>query len=208
MAFFPNARPSPPRWREAGIAFIGPNVGAIAAMGDKIESKKLAKAAGVSTVPGFMGEIRDEAHAREIASEIGYPVMVKASAGGGGKGLRVVQSEGELAQAIISSRNEARASFGDGRLLVEKFVTQPRHIEIQLMADKHGHVVHLNERECSIQRRHQKVIEEAPSPFLDEKTARGDGRASGRAWPRRWAMTAPARSSSLSTASAISIFWK
>ena len=137
---------------------------------DKIESKKLAKAAGVSTVPGFMGEIRDEAHAREIAREIGFPVMVKASAGGGGKGLRVVKSEEELGQAIVSSRNEAQASFGDGRLLVEKFVTEPRHIEIQLMADKHGNVIHLNERECSIQRRHQKVIEEAPSPFLDAKT--------------------------------------
>ena len=155
---------------KAGVAFVGPHVGAIAAMGDKIESKKLAKAAGVSTVPGFMGEIRDEAHAREIAREIGYPVMVKASAGGGGKGLRVVKSEGELGQAILSSRNEAQASFGDGRLLVEKFVTQPRHIEIQVIADKHGNVIHLNERECSIQRRHQKVIEEAPSPFLDEKT--------------------------------------
>ncbi len=155
---------------KAGIAFIGPNVRAIAAMGDKIESKKLAKAAGVSTVPGFMGEIRDESHAREIAREIGYPVMVKASAGGGGKGLRVVKSEEELAQAIVSSRNEAQASFGDGRLLVEKFVSQPRHIEIQVMGDRHGNVIHLNERECSIQRRHQKVIEEAPSPFLDEKT--------------------------------------
>ena len=155
---------------EAGVVFIGPNAKAIAAMGDKIESKKLAKAAGVSTVPGFMGEIRDEAHAREIAGEIGYPVMVKASAGGGGKGLRVVHAEAELAQAVISSRNEAQASFGDGRLLVEKFIQQPRHIEIQLIADKHGHVIHLNERECSIQRRHQKVIEEAPSPFLDEKT--------------------------------------
>ena len=152
---------------KAGVAFVGPHVGAIAAMGDKIESKKLAKAAGVSTVPGFMGEIRDEAHAREIAREIGYPVMVKASAGGGGKGLRVVKSEGELGQAILSSRNEAQASFGDGRLLVEKFVNQPRHIEIQVIADKHGNVIHLNERECSIQRRHQKVIEEAPSPFLD-----------------------------------------
>ncbi len=155
---------------KAGIVFIGPNTKAIAAMGDKIESKKLAKAAGVSTVPGFMGEIRDEAHAREIAREIGYPVMVKASAGGGGKGLRVVRSEPELAQAVISSRNEAQASFGDGRLLIEKFVSEPRHIEIQLIADRHGHVIHLNERECSIQRRHQKVIEEAPSPFLDEKT--------------------------------------
>ncbi len=155
---------------KAGIAFIGPNAKAIAAMGDKIESKKLAKKAGVSTVPGFMGEIRDEAHAREIAREIGYPVMVKASAGGGGKGLRVVTREGELAQAITSSRHEAQASFGDGRLLGEKFVTEPRHIEIQVIADKHGNVLPLNERECSIQRRHQKVIEEAPSPFLDEKT--------------------------------------
>jgi len=155
---------------KAGIVFIGPNTKAIAAMGDKIESKKLAKKAGVSTVPGFMGEIRDEAHAREIAREIGYPVMVKASAGGGGKGLRVVHAEAELAQAVISSRNEAQASFGDGRLLIEKFVGEPRHIEIQLIADQHGNVIHLNERECSIQRRHQKVIEEAPSPFLDEKT--------------------------------------
>jgi propionyl-CoA carboxylase alpha chain len=155
---------------KAGMVFIGPNAKAIAAMGDKIESKKLAKKAGVSTVPGFMSEIRDEAHAREIAREIGYPVMVKASAGGGGKGLRVVQAEAELAQAVVSSRNEAQASFGDGRLLIEKFVGEPRHIEIQLIADRHGNVIHLNERECSIQRRHQKVIEEAPSPFLDEKT--------------------------------------
>ena len=139
-------------------------------MGDKIESKKLAKAAGVSTVPGFVGEITDDAHAKKIAAEIGYPVMVKASAGGGGKGLRVVQREAELAQAIASSRNEAQASFGDSRLLIEKFVSEPRHIEIQLIGDKHGHVIHLGERECSIQRRHQKVIEEAPSPFLDEKT--------------------------------------
>ena len=155
---------------EAGIAFIGPNAKAIAAMGDKIESKKLAKAAGVSTVPGFAGEITDEAHGKKIAAEIGYPVMVKASAGGGGKGLRVVQREAELAQAISSSRSEALASFGDSRLLIEKFVSEPRHIEIQLIGDKHGTVLHLGERECSIQRRHQKVIEEAPSPFLDEKT--------------------------------------
>ena len=155
---------------KAGIAFIGPNPKAIAAMGDKIESKKLAKSAGVSTVPGFTGEIADEAHARKIAAEIRYPVMVKASAGGGGKGLRVVHREADLAQAIQSSRNEALASFGDSRLLVEKFISKPRHIEIQLMGDKHGHVIHLGERECSIQRRHQKVIEEAPSPFLDEKT--------------------------------------
>ena len=160
---------------KAGIAFIGPNPKAIAAMGDKIASKKLAKAAGVSTVPGFVGEITDDAHAKKIAAEIGFPVMVKASAGGGGKGLRVVQRESELAQAIQSSRNEALASFGDGRLLVEKFVSEPRHIEIQVMGDKHGNVIHLGERECSIQRRHQKVIEEAPSPFLDDKTREAMG---------------------------------
>src|ERR1041384_572606 len=155
---------------DVGVTFIGPNAHAIAAMGDKIESKKLALAAKVNTVPGYVGEIRDEAHASKIARDIGYPVMVKASAGGGGKGLRIVHKESELVQTIQSSQNEARASFGDDRLLVEKFVTEPRHIEIQVMGDKHGNVVYLGERECSIQRRHQKVIEEAPSPFLDEKT--------------------------------------
>ena len=152
------------------IAFIGPNLRAIAAMGDKIESKKLAKAANVTTVPGFVGEIKDAEHAKKIAREIGYPVMVKASAGGGSKGLRIVHQESEIVQAIQSSQNEARASFGDDRLFVEKFVTEPRHIEIQVLGDKHGNVIYLNERECSIQRRHQKVIEEAPSPFLDAKT--------------------------------------
>src|ERR1051325_10082467 len=155
---------------EAGVTFIGPNTHAIAAMGDKIESKKLALAAKVNTVPGYVGEIRDEAHAKKIAKDIGYPVMVKASAGGGGKGLRIVHKESELAQAIQSSQNEARASFGDDRVFMEKFVTEPRHIEIQVMGDKHGNVIYLGERECSIQRRHQKVIEEAPSPFLDAKT--------------------------------------
>ncbi len=158
-----------------GVAFIGPNTRAIAAMGDKIESKKLAVSAGVSTVPGFVGEITDAAHARKIAKEIGYPVMVKASAGGGGKGLRIVHAEKDLVQAIQSSQNEARASFGDDRLFVEKFVTEPRHIEIQVIGDKHGNVVYLGERECSIQRRHQKVIEEAPSPFLDAKTRKAMG---------------------------------
>jgi propionyl-CoA carboxylase alpha chain len=157
------------------VTFIGPNPRAIAAMGDKIESKKLAQAAKVSTVPGFIGEIRDAAHAKQIAKDIGYPVMVKASAGGGGKGLRIVHSDKEIVQAIQSSQNEARASFGDDRLFVEKFVTEPRHIEIQVLGDKHGHVVYLGERECSIQRRHQKVIEEAPSPFLDEKTRKAMG---------------------------------
>ena len=159
----------------AGVTFIGPNNTAIAAMGDKIESKKLALAAKVNTVPGYVGELRDETHAKKIAKEIGYPVMVKASAGGGGKGLRIVHKESELAQAIQSSQNEARASFGDDRLFIEKFVTEPRHIEIQVLGDKHGNVIYLGERECSIQRRHQKVIEEAPSPFLDEKTRRAMG---------------------------------
>lgn len=159
----------------AGVAFIGPNVKAIAAMGDKIESKKLAVAAKVTTVPGFVGEIKDAAHARKIAKEIGYPVMVKASAGGGGKGLRIVHKEEDLVQAIQSSQNEARASFGDDRLFIEKFVTEPRHIEIQVLGDKHGNVIYLNERECSIQRRNQKVIEEAPSPFLDAKTRKAMG---------------------------------
>jgi propionyl-CoA carboxylase alpha chain len=159
----------------AGVVFIGPNTRAIAAMGDKIESKKLALAAKVNTVPGFIGEIKDAAHAKKIAKDIGYPVMVKASAGGGGKGLRIVHDEKDLAQAIQSSQNEARASFGDDRLFIEKFVTEPRHIEIQLIGDKHGNVLYLNERECSIQRRHQKVIEEAPSPFLDAKTRQAMG---------------------------------
>ena len=160
---------------EIGVTFIGPNAKAIAAMGDKIQSKKLAVAAGVSVVPGFVGEIRDDAHARSLAREIGYPVMVKASAGGGGKGLRIVHEEKELLQAIRSSQNEARASFGDDRLFIEKYVTEPRHIEIQVLGDKHGNVIHLNERECSIQRRHQKVIEEAPSPFLDVATRQAMG---------------------------------
>lgn len=158
-----------------GVAFIGPNTKAIAAMGDKIESKKLAVKANVSTVPGFVGEIKDAAHAKQIAKDIGYPVMVKASAGGGGKGLRIVHAEKDLVQAIQSSQNEAKASFGDDRLFIEKFVTEPRHIEIQLLGDKHGNVIYLGERECSIQRRHQKVIEEAPSPFLDAKTRKAMG---------------------------------
>jgi propionyl-CoA carboxylase alpha chain len=160
---------------KVGVVFIGPNVKAIAAMGDKIESKKLALAAKVNTVPGFIGEIKDDQHARKIAKEIGYPVMVKASAGGGGKGLRIVHKEDELVQAIKSSQHEAKASFGDDRLFIEKFVTEPRHIEIQLIGDKHGNVLYLNERECSIQRRHQKVIEEAPSPFLDAATRKAMG---------------------------------
>ena len=159
----------------AGVVFIGPPSPAIEAMGDKITSKKLAQAAGVSTVPGHMGLIADADEAVKIAGQIGYPVMIKASAGGGGKGMRIAWSEGEVAEGFQSSRNEAAASFGDDRIFIEKFVTQPRHIEIQVLADQHGNCVYLHERECSIQRRNQKVIEEAPSPFLDEATRRAMG---------------------------------
>jgi propionyl-CoA carboxylase alpha chain len=151
---------------EAGIAFIGPPPNAIAAMGDKIESKKLAKAANVSVVPGFVGEIADTSHAVKIAGEIGYPVMMKASAGGGGKGMRLAYSEKDVRETFESVRNEAKASFGDDRVFIEKFVEQPRHIEIQVLGDQYGTILYLGERECSIQRRHQKVVEEAPSPFL------------------------------------------
>ena len=159
----------------AGVVFIGPPSGAIEAMGDKITSKKLAQAAKVSTVPGFMGLISDAGHAVKIAGEVGYPVMIKASAGGGGKGMRIAWNEGEVAEGFQSSKNEAAASFGDDRIFIEKFVTQPRHIEIQVLADSHGTCVYLHERECSIQRRNQKVIEEAPSPFLDEGTRKAMG---------------------------------
>ncbi|MBT4771890.1 MAG: acetyl/propionyl/methylcrotonyl-CoA carboxylase subunit alpha [Rhodospirillaceae bacterium] len=150
-----------------GVAFIGPPPDAIAAMGDKIESKKLADAAGVSTVPGHMDTIADVAEAVKIAGEVGYPVMIKASAGGGGKGMRIAYSEDEVDEGFRSAQNEARSSFGDDRIFIEKYVEEPRHIEIQVLADAHGNVIHLGERECSIQRRHQKVVEEAPSPFLD-----------------------------------------
>ncbi len=159
----------------AGVAFIGPPVGAIEAMGDKITSKKLAAEAGVSTVPGYMGLIADADEAVKIAGEIGYPVMIKASAGGGGKGMRIAWDEREAREGFQSSKNEAAASFGDDRIFIEKFVTSPRHIEIQVLGDRHGTCLWLNERECSIQRRNQKVIEEAPSPFLDAATRRAMG---------------------------------
>lgn len=158
-----------------GVAFIGPPVKAIEAMGDKITSKKLAAEAGVSTVPGHMGLIETADEAVRIASEIGYPVMIKASAGGGGKGMRIAWNDSEAREGFQSSRNEAKASFGDDRIFIEKFVTQPRHIEIQVLGDQHGTVLYLGERECSIQRRNQKVIEEAPSPFLDEVTRKAMG---------------------------------
>jgi len=153
-----------------GIAFIGPGVRAIEAMGDKIESKKFANAAEVSTVPGHIGIIDSPDEAVRIAGDIGYPVMIKASAGGGGKGMRIAWSAEEVADGFERAKSEAASSFGDDRVFVEKFVTEPRHIEIQVLGDKHGNVIHLGERECSIQRRNQKVIEEAPSPFLDPQT--------------------------------------
>ncbi|NNC47582.1 MAG: acetyl/propionyl/methylcrotonyl-CoA carboxylase subunit alpha [Sphingomonas sp.] len=151
---------------KAGIAFIGPPAPAIAAMGDKIESKKLAKEAGVNVVPGYLGEIADTDEAVKIAGEIGYPVMMKASAGGGGKGMRLAYSEKDVREGFEATKREGLSSFGDDRVFIEKFIEEPRHIEIQVLGDKHGNIVYLGERECSIQRRHQKVIEEAPSPFV------------------------------------------
>jgi len=156
--------------RAAGITFIGPHPRAIAAMGDKIESKRFARAAGVSTVPGNLDVIRDPAHAAAIAEGIGYPVMIKASAGGGGKGMRIAYSSAEVADGFARASSEAAASFGDDRIFIEKFIENPRHIEIQVLGDRHGNVIHLGERECSIQRRNQKVLEEAPSPLLDPET--------------------------------------
>ena len=163
---------------DAGVAFIGPPASAIAAMGDKIESKKLAVAAGVSVVPGFVGEISDTDHAVEIANGIGYPVMMKASAGGGGKGMRLAFSEADVREGFEATRREGLASFGDDRVFIEKFIEQPRHIEIQLLGDKHGNILYLNERDCSIQRRHQKVVEEAPSPFVTPEMRKAMGEQS------------------------------
>ncbi len=154
----------------AGIVFIGPPAAAIEAMGDKLQSKRIAEKTGVATVPGHLGAIADPDDAMRIAAEIGYPVMIKASAGGGGKGMRAASSEAELLEGLARARSEARSAFGDDRLLLERFIEEPRHIEIQVLADSHGNVIHLGERECSIQRRHQKIVEEAPSPLLDEKT--------------------------------------
>jgi len=160
---------------KAGLVFIGPNLKAIAAMGDKIESKKAAAAAKVSTVPGHLGVIEDDNEAIAIAEQIGYPVMIKASAGGGGKGMRIAYNMAEVAEGFARARSEAKSSFGDDRVFIEKFITDPRHVEIQVLGDKHGHVIHLGERECSIQRRNQKVIEEAPSPLLDAATRKKMG---------------------------------
>ncbi len=158
-----------------GIIFVGPPANAIAAMGDKIESKKLAKEAGVNVVPGYVGEIDDTEHAVRIANDIGYPVMMKASAGGGGKGMRLAYSEKDVREGFEATKREGLASFGDDRVFIEKFILNPRHIEIQILGDKHGNIVYLNERECSIQRRHQKVVEEAPSPFVTPKMRKAMG---------------------------------
>ena len=158
------------RVREAGLTWIGPPPEAIEAMGDKIRAKRIAREAGVATIPGVDAEIRDAGHALEVASALGFPVMIKASAGGGGKGLRIARSAAEVGAALERTRGEARAAFGDGRVFIEKFIERPRHIEIQVLGDSQGGIVHLGERECSIQRRHQKLIEEAPSPFLDAAT--------------------------------------
>lgn len=160
---------------EAGAVFIGPPVDAVAAMGDKITSKKIAEKAGVNVIPGVMAEIDDADEAVKIAQQIGYPVMVKAAAGGGGKGMRVVWNDAEARDGFRAARSEAETSFGDGRIFLEKFIENPRHIEIQLLGDTHGNIVYLNERECSIQRRHQKVVEEAPSPLLDDATRKAMG---------------------------------
>ena len=160
---------------DIGVTFIGPPERAIKSMGDKITSKKIAQDAGVNTVPGYMGIINDDKEAVRISKEIGYPVMIKASAGGGGKGMRIAWNDTEVKEGYESSKNEAASSFGDDRIFIEKFVTQPRHIEIQVLADTQGNCIYLGERECSIQRRNQKVVEEAPSSFLDEKTRRDMG---------------------------------
>ena len=160
---------------QAGIAFIGPKTHAIQAMGDKITSKNLADQAGVNTIPGYSDVLRDGDHAVEIANKIGYPVMLKATAGGGGKGMRIARNDAQCRDGFERASNESRSSFGDDRMFAEKFIEEPRHIEIQIIADSFGNVVYLNERECSLQRRHQKVIEEAPSPFLDEKTRKRMG---------------------------------
>jgi propionyl-CoA carboxylase alpha chain len=176
-------------------------------MGDKITSKKVAAEAGVSTVPGYLGILDTPDDAIRIADEIGYPVMIKASAGGGGKGMRIAYSPDEVREGFERSRSEAASSFGDDRLFVEKFIENPRHIEIQVLGDKHGNCIYLGERECSIQRRNQKVIEEAPSPLLDRKHPRGWASRRSR-WPRRWTTIRPARSSSSSARTRASISWK
>ena len=164
---------------DKNIAFIGPKTRAIEAMGDKITSKRLADDANVNTIPGYTDVVKDADQAVEIAQDIGYPVMLKASAGGGGKGMRIARDDAECRDGFMRAQNEARSSFGDDRIFIEKFIEEPRHIEIQVLADGHGSVIYLNERECSLQRRHQKVIEESPSPFIDAETRKAMGQETG-----------------------------
>ena len=180
---------------DAGIAFIGPPPNAIAAMGDKIESKKLAQEAGVNVVPGYLGEIATTDEAVKIAGEIGYPVMMKASAGGGGKGMRLAWSEKDVREGFEATKREGLNSFGDDRVFIEKFIEQPRHIEIQVLGDQHGNILYLNERECSIQRRHQKVVEEAPSPFVTPEMRKAMGEQAVALARAVGYYSAPARSS-------------
>ena len=167
--------------KKAGVVFIGPPAKAVAAMGDKIESKKLAKKAKVNTVPGYLGVIKDDKEAVKIAHEVGYPVMIKASAGGGGKGMRIARSDQEVREGFRAATSEAKSSFADDRVFIEKYIEDPRHIEIQILADSHGNTIYLGERECSIQRRHQKVIEEAPIAVPRCEDARRHGRPGRRA---------------------------
>ena len=180
-AFSRSARPSRMRSPRRASSSSAPIPKPSRRWATRSNSKKFASAAKVSTVPGYLGVIESPERAAEIADEIGYPVMIKASAGGGGKGMRIAHSRQEVAEGFARARSEAKSSFGDDRVFVEKFIVNPRHVEIQVLGDKHGNVIHLGERECSIQRRNQKVIEEAPSPLLDEATRRTDGRTGGRA---------------------------
>ena len=196
------------RLQEAGIVFIGPGVHAITSMGDKITSKRLARDAGVNTIPGYAEVIPNAQMAVSVARDVGYPVMLKASAGGGGKGMRVARNDDECRDGFERATNEARASFGDGRVFIEKFIEEPRHIEIQVLGDQHGNVIHLGERECSLQRRHQKVIEESPSPFLDEATRRGDGRTGRRAGAGRQLLVGRHRRIHRRCSRAISTSWR
>lgn len=163
------------RLEKEGLVFIGPGEFAMESMGDKIQSKLLAEKAGVNVIPGYTGVLKDEAECVKISKDVGYPVMIKASAGGGGKGMRIALDDAEAAEGFRLSKAEAAASFGDDRIFVEKFVEKPRHIEIQIIADHHGNIIYLPERDCSVQRRNQKVVEEAPSGFIDEKTWRAMG---------------------------------
>jgi Acetyl/propionyl-CoA carboxylase, alpha subunit len=192
---------------EAGIVFIGPPVSAIQAMGDKSAAKALMQRASVPLTPGYHGDNQDPAFLREQADAIGYPVLIKASAGGGGKGMRKVESSGDFIEALAGCQREAQSAFGNPHVLVEKYVERPRHIEIQVFGDAHGNVVHLFERDCSVQRRHQKVLEEAPAPGMTADGARRWARPPP--MPRvRWAMSVPARWSSSPARTAISTSWK